>query len=63
MCTTLLELYDTTLRVLIMIPLIKVSPLLEVSYFTRVVYPQYMEQLIVCYFSSFSVNPHSLMFY
>ena len=23
----------------------------------------YMEQLIVRYFSSFSVNPHSLMFY
>ena len=37
--------------------------LLEVSKFTTVVYPQYMEQLIVCYFSSFSVNPHSLMFY
>ena len=30
--------------------------LLEISLFTRVVYPQYMEQLIVCYFSSFSVN-------
>ena len=37
--------------------------LLETSLFTRVVYPQYMEQLIVWYFSSFSVNLHSLMFY
>ena len=37
--------------------------LLEISLFTRVVYPQYMEQLIVWYFSSFSVNLHSLMFY
>ena len=37
--------------------------LLEISLFTRVVYPQYMEQLIVCYFSSFSVNSHSLMLY
>ena len=34
--------------------------LLETSLFTRVVYPQYMEQLIVWYFSSFSVN---LLFY
>ena len=37
--------------------------LLETSLFTRVVYPQYMVQLIVWYFSSFSVNLHSLMFY
>ena len=39
------------------------KPLLEISLFTRVVYPQYMEQLIVWYFSRFSVNQHSLMFY
>ena len=42
-----------------------VYTLLEISLFTRVVqvYLQYMEQLIVWYFGSFSVNLHSLMFY
>ena len=42
--------------------LVILRSLLEISLFTRVVYPQYMEQLIACYFSRFSVNLHSLMF-